>query len=259
MNKKDIKFLARLREELLTQSTDGNRNPRFWGIRQKELIWGMSPDYAEGWAVFDGENCSIVGERNNLQSVLDELFDPDVYGLTEDSFDNCDMESVEDVVSAANKALGVSPPHAPLSLVWYKENHPISKEVLFLTKRACEEHIQKFSHRYQDPWPYVMTAIDCPEYETLLRILSTTDWNELLKEEENESVQVGDVCKYSFGNKNQSCAIVKIVRILDRSEGAAEIRFLDVIKDDTGNGFFEYLLKTSGTMNASLKYLHPIK
>ena len=32
-------------------------------------------------------------------------------------------------------------------------------------------------------------------------------------------------------------------------------KFLDVVVDDSGNGYFTYLLKTKKTMNASLKYL----
>ena len=53
-----------------------------------------------------------------------------------------------------------------------------------------------------------------------------------------DTYQAGDICTYSFGNKNRSVAIVEIVRLLDDPRGAAEVRFLDVIIDDTGNGFF---------------------
>ena len=65
----------------------------------------------------------------------------------------------------------------------------------------------------------------------------------------------GDVCTYSFGEKNRSNAVVEVVRILDDPRGAAEIKFLDVIVDDTGNGYFNFLLRTGYTMNASLQYL----
>ena len=64
-----------------------------------------------------------------------------------------------------------------------------------------------------------------------------------------------DVCVYSFDNGNKSCAIVEIVRILNDKRGVAEIKFLEVLVDDTGNGFFNYLQRTGGTMNASIKYL----
>lgn len=70
-----------------------------------------------------------------------------------------------------------------------------------------------------------------------------------------DTYQAGDICTYSFGNKNRSVAIVEIVRLLDDPRGAAEVRFLDVIIDDTGNGFFLYLLKSGNTMNAGLQFL----
>ena len=70
-----------------------------------------------------------------------------------------------------------------------------------------------------------------------------------------DTYQAGDICTYSFGNKNRSVAIVEIVRLLDDPRGAAEVRFLDVIIDDTGNGIFLYLLKSGNTMNASLQFL----
>lgn len=68
-------------------------------------------------------------------------------------------------------------------------------------------------------------------------------------------LQPGDVCIYSFGGKNKSLAVVEIVRILNDHRGAAEIKFLEVMIDDTGNGLFEYLHKTGKTMNASFQYL----
>ena len=70
-----------------------------------------------------------------------------------------------------------------------------------------------------------------------------------------DTYQAGDICTYSFGNKNRSVAIVEIVRLLDDPRGAAEVRFLDVIIDDTGNGFFLYLLKSGNTMIATLQFL----
>ena len=75
---------------------------------------------------------------------------------------------------------------------------------------------------------------------------------------ENTSVEnynIGDICIYSFGDINKSLAIVQIVRILDDKRGIAEVKFLKVIVDDTGNDYFEYLLLSGKTMNVSLQYL----
>lgn len=68
----------------------------------------------------------------------------------------------------------------------------------------------------------------------------------------------GDVCFYGFAPWNKSLALVEIVKILDNSRGCAEIRFLKVFVDDTGNGMFSYLHRTAQTMNASFKYLKNI-
>ena len=48
---------------------------------------------------------------------------------------------------------------------------------------------------------------------------------------------------------------MEIVRILDDPRGVAEVKFLAVRVDDSGNGYFSHLLKTGGAMNVSLKYL----
>lgn len=76
--------------------------------------------------------------------------------------------------------------------------------------------------------------------------------------EVTQRYQEGDVCIYSFAGKNKSLAIVEIVKILNDERGVAEIKFLKVFVDDTGNGMFDYLLKTGKTMNASFQYLKNI-
>lgn len=66
---------------------------------------------------------------------------------------------------------------------------------------------------------------------------------------------VGDVCFYGYGSENNSLALVEIVKILNDERGVAELKFLKVFVDDTGNGLFNYLLKSGKTMNGSFKYL----
>lgn len=74
-------------------------------------------------------------------------------------------------------------------------------------------------------------------------------------------MKVGDICEYYFDNGNKSKSIVQIEKMLYAPSSGiyAEIKFLDVIEDDSGNGMFTYLLKTGKTMHASLEYLHKIK
>ena len=70
--------------------------------------------------------------------------------------------------------------------------------------------------------------------------------------------KIGDVCFYGFHDGNKSLALVEIVKVLNSERGVAEVKFLKVFVDDTGNGLFNYLLKTNQTMNASFKYLKNI-
>ena len=70
--------------------------------------------------------------------------------------------------------------------------------------------------------------------------------------------KIGDVCFYGFHDGNKSLALVEIVKVLNNERGVAEVKFLKVFVDDTGNGLFNYLLKTNQTMNASFKYLKNI-
>ena len=68
--------------------------------------------------------------------------------------------------------------------------------------------------------------------------------------------KIGDVCIYSFDDsKNKSLSIVEIVKLFNNYPDIAEIKFIKVIVDDTGNDYFTYLYNIGKTMNASLKYL----
>jgi len=97
-----------------------------------------------------------------------------------------------------------------------------------------------------------------PSLEEMISSAEQTQFvNQIKGNNINSNFKEGDVCTYSFDDEpeNKSLALVEIVKILDDPRGVAEIKFREVIVDDTGNGFFDYLLKTGKTMNASLKYL----
>lgn len=64
---------------------------------------------------------------------------------------------------------------------------------------------------------------------------------------------------YMYDNGNSSKCIVSLVRFLESDWNIGEARFLKVINDDSGNGYFTYLYNTNQTMNISLQYLHEIE
>lgn len=74
---------------------------------------------------------------------------------------------------------------------------------------------------------------------------------------DKENIKIGDVCTYSYDNRNKSLSIVEVVKEL--SDKVVEVKFHQVIVDDSGNDYFTYLLKSGYTMNVSRKYLHRIE
>lgn len=168
LREEDAEFLANLRHELLTQPTDGNRDPRFWGVKDEVIQWGYNEEWAEGWGVYDSENCCKVGENDDIQSVISELTDPDGYAFQQEDFEDC--TEPEEVVERANELGG------GFSLNYYRTWHIVSEDHLFLTKKACQEYIDRYGYNHNKPHTYVMTADRCPEYERLLKILKETKW-----------------------------------------------------------------------------------
>lgn len=76
-----------------------------------------------------------------------------------------------------------------------------------------------------------------------------------------EYYKVGNYYRYSFNDSllNASIVIVKLIRILSDQRGIGVIEVKSVLNDDSGNGFFNYLLKSNRYMNVSLKYLTLIR
>lgn len=75
----------------------------------------------------------------------------------------------------------------------------------------------------------------------------------------NDTVKVGDICYYPVGptEKSKSLALVEIVDFTDDPREVAVIKVLDVINDDTGNGYLAFLKRTSKTMNVTASRCAP--
>lgn len=194
MRREHKAFLVALRHELLTQPTDGNCSPRFWGIKETERMFGFDEEAGEGWEVYDGESVCKVGEPDDVDSVINEFveeygFDLSDFDEEHDEFYPIDRTDIRDVVERANqiaaKSAGWSG-YSPYSVEYYQEKRKINRDAVFLTKRACLEHIKRYRYRYNSPHSYVMTAVDCPEYEKLLEILQETEWDKLEDDDETD-------------------------------------------------------------------------
>ena len=70
-------------------------------------------------------------------------------------------------------------------------------------------------------------------------------------------IKKGDICIYGYKEEgNKSVCVVEVLDVI--SDEIAEIGFLQVFFDDSGNNFFNYMLETDGTMKASICYLKKI-
>jgi hypothetical protein len=69
----------------------------------------------------------------------------------------------------------------------------------------------------------------------------------------NDTLKIGDICHYPVGTteKSKSLALVEIVDFTDDPREVAVIKVLDVINDDTGNGYLAFLKRTGKTMNVT--------
>lgn len=73
---------------------------------------------------------------------------------------------------------------------------------------------------------------------------------------ENKQIKKGDICVYHFAEGNGSLNIVKVTEVIN--EDTSNIKCLQVIIDNSGNGWFEFMLRTDTEMLASNEYLYPI-
>lgn len=66
----------------------------------------------------------------------------------------------------------------------------------------------------------------------------------------------GDICIYHYADGNGSLVLVEVTGVLCKN--ISRVKCLQVFIDNSGNGWFDYLLKKGGKMNASNEYLYKL-
>lgn len=172
-----------LKRELIEQPTDGNMNPMFWRIMETGRLYGQERDSSNGWIVWDGEGLKQVGDSDDEESVIRELVEK--YWIDEHVFDKADSD-IEKIVELANsnvaRAQERGTGYTKFSLNYYARIYWAADGPLFLTKQACLEYIRKHGLNHHEPHSYVMPAFKCPEYEMLLDIIKSIDWDAVTSE-----------------------------------------------------------------------------
>ncbi len=158
-------FLQELQHELLTQPTDGNADPVFWGITEEKKI--CAPNEC-------GEPCIYMGgsvETKTLEEAVAYVNEWIEDGDDEIKYDwnEVDKEWPEDVADFIKTYIDMQ-----CRVVWLDKKWELSdKTGAFITKRACQEYIDRYGYNHSNPHTYAMTAFRNREYEKLINILKT--------------------------------------------------------------------------------------
>ena len=189
LDRDDITFLSKLQTELNTQDTMGNADPRFWVIAQTEEVPGTPDEHDEAMLV-DKETGDTVKSLSELAEYLEEQgigvhYDPSdgmegmLYILRkgETALKDHNYEHVyatmQSVIDDVDDELGLE----TLRVGYVSRKSVIVKDTLFLTHKACEDHLRQYGYNYNpDAHAFAMTAVRSPEFETLLKLLQFVDW-----------------------------------------------------------------------------------
>lgn len=169
LNKDDYDFLKELQHELLTQETDCQADPRYWGVMEACKEYGVTEEYADG-AEFYSSNAATSYTLEELKEHLieEEYFD-------EDQLNDFGVDTPEEMMDF----LEFNCRDDDYSLKYYRNSERISTQTsCFLTKRACKQHIKSNDYHYNKPHTYAMTAWRNPEFERVLNILKSIKFEE---------------------------------------------------------------------------------
>lgn len=179
--KNNLDFLNRLKTRLNDAPPNGNAEPRFWVIRDYEELVG-DPAYHDvlnphivtpstGDAVLLERQLNDIKSDNfqNIQSDYDYT-DTTMIQLKED------FDAIQDDDSALEFIQAWMDEDASLE---YSFSHPyIVENTLFLSEEEAENYLKHYGYNHSaKAHIYGMTGYRAFEYEKLLNIVKTTEWN----------------------------------------------------------------------------------
>lgn len=168
VTQEQYEFLKNLQHELLTQPTDGNANPVFWGVIEEKEI-GV-PDGCGEPRIYLGDG--VVNTLEEAVAYVNEWIE-DCDDEIKYDWNEVDKEWSEDVADFIKTYIDMQ-----CRVVWLDKKWELSdKTGAFLTKRACQEYIDKYGYNHTNPHTYAMTAFRNHEYEKLINLLKTVKFD----------------------------------------------------------------------------------
>lgn len=163
----DYEFLKELQHELNTQTNDGNADPVYWGVMETREV-GV-PDGCGDERIYLGD-----GNTENIEGAvafIGEYIDDE----NNEAWNEVDKTDMDAVVRFCNEVLK----WREVRIVDVEKKSEISRQTgAFLTKRACQQYIEKYGYNHARPHTFAMTAFRNFELSRLLKILKTMDLKE---------------------------------------------------------------------------------
>lgn len=174
MKKEDKEFLVELQNELKTQTTDGNAQPTFWGVIEEHMQ--IVPDgYGDTQMIIEDSTRYTIAEFIELVEDYIEIEDENAKQEALKKWEGIDRTDAYDIVYFNNEVLGGSAE----VLEFTKEDRLSTYTGAFLTKKACQEYIEKYGYNHNKPRAFAMTAIRNYELERLLNILTNMNLDDI--------------------------------------------------------------------------------
>lgn len=183
MKKEDREFLKELQNEMLTQDTVCQANPRFWVVMQTVRDYWVDDD-VDGICIYDKDAAENVfeGELENLADWIKKEFDVvrkceydngflEIVCEDENEYFTDDISEIRDFLDEYDSDR--------YSICNYRDREEVVENTMFLTLRECKEHIKANSYHYNKPHSYAMTAWRSPQVQRLYEILEKTDWENI--------------------------------------------------------------------------------
>lgn len=191
MNKSEItQFLKNLQNEMCTQDTDIQADPRFWTLMDYQMIPG-NIDSADGWVVSDdsGEPQEITalaidikeeieGARADGEDPIADHFNGERTAKTAlDRFPE-DTNPEYQLKWIATYGPAVDMVHGHAQALPMQEIAYIVPNTLFLTKQEAQDYLTQYGYNHSSKaHTYAMTALRSPAVSTLYTIIQETDWD----------------------------------------------------------------------------------
>lgn len=188
----EIKFLKGLQDELNTQDTFGQADPRFWVV-EEERYYPCPKGYEDRVVDYDHDGCCTMTLEEGVKAAFDIIQDEQGnHAATEwlsdwritldDRFDTWPMDdravdALEDCASMYD---------VPLDVIYKQRRSVPAADTMFLTYRECCEHIKRNDYHYSNPRSFAMTAWRSPQIERLIEILRTADFDGMDERKESE-------------------------------------------------------------------------